>query len=163
MDAVINTMPPLRMEVAMPGYTTLAISNDLLHRKITIIQNSFSIQDDYITGIIKFDELIGILQQVPEFESIVLEYGQEINERYKMVLTHYEPELEREIEQKKAMIFTPQELRVYDYFRANTNSLELLAEKARKSPQLSQRKILWNSMIEKKKAELDFSLYSGKK
>ncbi len=163
MDAVITILPPMRMEVALPGYKTLAISNDLLHRKITIIQNSFSIQDDYITAIIKFDELMVILQQVPDFEPIVLEYGQEINDRYKMILTHYEPELEREIEQKKGMIFSPQELRVYDYFKSNANSLELLAEKARKSPQLSQRKILWNSMIEKKKSELDFSLYSGKK
>lgn len=162
-DMVIYTMPPLRMDVAMPGYTTLTISNDLLRRKITIIQNSFRIQDDFITGIVKFDELIGILQQIPNFEPIVLEYGQEINDRYKMVLTLYEPELEREIEQKKGAIFTQQELRVYDYFKSNSNSLELLLEKARKSPQLSQRKILWNSLIEKKKAELDFSLYSGKK
>lgn len=161
--AVLSVMPPVNQEVALPGYRTTRVSTDYLRRKITVIENSFSIQDDYVTGIMKFDELVAVLVQIAGFEPIVLEYAEEINERYKMILTHYEPEVNREIEQKKTQIFSPQEVRVYDYFRANTTALEMLVEKARKSQQLTQRKILWNSLIEKKKAELDFSLYSGKK
>jgi len=161
--AVLGILPPFNLEVKIPGYKFMQVSDSFLKRTVDTLSTIYNFQNDYITAIKGFDELTGILEQIPGFEPAVLEYMHEIRDRYTMLLTHYEPMMNREIDKKKGNILTPQELKVYEYFRTNSDTLENLNTKIRNSPVLTQRKILWNSIIENKKNELDFNLYSGKK
>ncbi|MDR2734679.1 MAG: hypothetical protein LBC99_08610 [Spirochaetota bacterium] len=160
---VLGIMPPFNLQVKMPGYKFMQVSDSFLKRTVDALSTIYNVQNDYITAIKGFDELTGILEQVPGFEPAVLEYMREIRDRYTMLLTHYEPVMNREVDNKKGAVLTPQELKVYEYFRTNSDKLEELNVKIRNSPVLTQRKILWNSIIENKKNELDFNMYSGKK
>jgi len=162
-SAVVALMPAFSIDGTLGAHIPVQITGKVLTDKVKSVYSSFCHHDDYVTAIIEFGELACLLGQVPDFEPVVLEYVLEIHDRYAMLLTHYEPLIDREIEQKKAEILTQQELKLYDYFRAHKNTLAALSEKIRKSPVLTQRNILWNSVIESKKKELDFNLYSGKK
>jgi len=159
----LQHMPYFTITANMPEYKTLSVNNDSLQGKLTVLQNLFSLQDDYISAIERLEEILLILKQVPNFEPIIIEYTSEICERYKMVVSTFQPAIENEININIKNVLSEQEAKVYKYFTANRGILQKLVEKSRQSSHLTQKRQLWNSHIEKNKSSLDFSLYSGKK
>lgn len=162
-SVVIRNMPDFLLEVELPEYKRDQVNNESLRRRLNVLKNLFLLQEDYVSAVEKLQEMVMIIQQLPGFEPIVVEYAQEIVERYRQVIISFQPDLEREIEEQKKTIFSPQECKVFDYYMKNRRSLMWLVEKARQSPALTKKKMLWNTHIEKLKPNLDFSLYSGKK
>jgi len=162
MQTVFN-IPRFNLEILLPGNGSVIVNNEQIQQRLTMIRNLFGVQEDYTTAIAKLDETVHICSQIPAFEPIVVEYGREIALRYRKASALYAIHLEPAILKRKKEIFTEQEARLFDYFRAHRGTLERLEEKARRSPAVSQKRQMWNSVLEKLRSELDFSLYSGKR
>ena len=159
----VMSIPTFHQEVSLPGGADLSVDNERIRQRIMMIRNLFTLQEDYATAVEKLDETVLICSQIPRFEPIVVEYGREIAARYRLAAKEYSNKLEPAILEKKKEIFSEQEAKLFDYFRANRGTLERLEEKARKSKAVGQKRQMWNSVLQNLKSELDFSLYSGKK
>jgi len=166
LDLIIQTVLSIStfsIDADLPDGGNIKIDNERVRQRVMMIRNLFTLQEDYATAIEKLKETVFICSQIPGFEPIVVEYGREIAKRYEIVGDSYSARLEPMILEKKGEIFSEQEGKLFDYFRANRGMLERLEEKARKSPAVGQKRQLWNSVLENLRGELDFSLYSGKK
>lgn len=155
--------PSFNVTVSIPSEGSFSIDNERMRQRLMTIRNLFGIQEDFTTAIVRLEESVDIISQIPGFEPVILEYAREIVTRYKQAADAYARKLEPAILEKKKEIFQEQECKLFDYFRANRGTLERLEEKARKSNAVGQKRQLWSTVIEGLRAELDFSLYSGKK
>jgi len=156
------TAPPFHETIEINN-DKMVISNEWISRKTTVARNLFTLQEDYVGAIEQLDIIYRTICKLSYFEPIVVEYCGEILERYQKMSNLFKESVQKQIEQNKSLIFTPQELKIYNYLEKNASFLPRLKDKARKSSHISNKKGLWKIEIQNNSEKLDFKLYSGKK
>ncbi len=154
--------PPFNESVEIDD-DNMIITNEWISRKTTVAKNLFSLQEDFVGAIEQLDILYQTVCKLVYFEPIVVEYTGEILERYHRMSKLFSQKMQTQIEQNKTLIFTPQELKIYNYLEKNVSFLPRLKDKARKSPHISNKRGIWKIEIQNNSDKLDFQLYSGKK
>lgn len=156
------TSPPFHEDIEMDE-DTMVISNEWISRKTTVTRNLFLLQEDYVGAIEQLELIYKIICKLSYFEPIVVEYTGEILKRYNRMSNLFKETMQEQIEQNKSFIFSPQELKIYNYLEKNASFLPRLKDKARKSSHVANKRGLWKIEIQNNGDKLDFKLYSGKK
>jgi len=103
------------------------------------------------------------VEQVPEFDRLIIRYLKEISQRYALLAKEFEERLEGEILTKLDVIFEPRYKTVYQKAREYIDTYEKLKAFAMNSGALGNKKSAWYSLVEDKKTELKLQFYSGKR
>jgi hypothetical protein len=120
-------------------------------------------QDDFLGAVDLLGEICRQIEQVPEFDRLVVRYAGEIHAKYRLAAGEYARRLEREIEQKVEVIFPPRLRQAYQSSQRYFQTYEQLKGFAQRSKQIASRKVRWNTVMEEKKEDLKLELYVGKK
>jgi hypothetical protein len=111
----------------------------------------------------QLNKLIEILELIPNFDRLILDYVEGIAEKYDLMMKLYEKSIDKQIDDKIENIFNGNHLKTYYAAKNGVVVFEKLRNIAKKSPELIMRKTLWYNLIKQNKEKMDLIIYSGKK
>jgi hypothetical protein len=157
-----TVMPPFTVNLRYPinGLATVnnATVTDLCQKGVDAYT-----QEEYPQAVLVLKQFTLLLDQIPGYDRLILDYVKGITDKYDILLKMYEAAFNREVEEKAPNIFTGNNLKTY-YAAKNAVSLyDELRFQGRKSPALTPKRTRWINLIRQNKDELEFYLYSGKK
>ena len=124
---------------------------------------AYNVDEDYYTAVELLKTFVFLIEQIPEYERLILDYLKGVVDKYDLLLKSYSDTIEAEIHAKAADIFTGDYLRAWTAARNAITVYEKLKAMGRKSPVLTKKKALWFSLIKQQGEKMEFVLHSGKK
>jgi hypothetical protein len=140
-----------------------AITNQSVKQLCAKAGQLFAKDEDYVSAVSTLIEISSQLEQIPAFDPLIRSYAAEVRDRYRLLIEPFEKLLEREIDNRIDQIFTEQFKIAYQNSKKSLASFTKLKHYALNSKALSQKKMIWNSIIESNKESLALEIYSGKK
>jgi hypothetical protein len=119
--------------------------------------------DDYGLALSLLHDFIGILEIIPRYDRLILDYLRGITEKYSLLLEEYDQMIDREIDERAGRIFTEPHFKAYLAAKNGAALYEKLRFAGRKSPELTQKKAIWYSLIKKNQEKMAMTIHSGKK
>jgi hypothetical protein len=119
--------------------------------------------EDYPQAVGSLSRIAEMVEQIPEFDRLILRYLKEISQRFELLAREFQNRLESEILTKLDVIFEPRYKTVYEKAREYIGTYEKLKSFAMTSKALGNKKSTWYSLIEDKKEQLKLQFYSGKR
>ncbi|MDR1929187.1 MAG: hypothetical protein LBQ44_01025 [Treponema sp.] len=156
-------MPPFNVTPPNPVHGMISITNDSFMQLCRLSTKAYSTDEDYPGAVEFLKDFISIVEMIPGFDRLVLDYLRGITDKYDLLLKNYEASIEKEIDERAIEIFQGQYLKAYQAAKNGAAVFEKLKVMGRKSPALTKKKNLWFSLIKAHKDEMEFTLYSGKK
>jgi hypothetical protein len=120
--------------------------------------------EDYPGAVGYLKTIISILENVPQFERLILDYLRGVTEKYDMLLDSYLSTIDKTIDEKAPQIF--QQANYFKAWQAAKNAVgvyEKLKAMGRRSPEVPKKKALWFNLIKQNSGKMEFVLHSGKK
>ena len=150
-----------------PQRTLLAsmqiVANDSYVQLCRIAYKAYFIDEDYHTAVEYLRYLVEVSGQVSLFDRLVLDYLEGVTEKYELLLSAYEIRLDKEVDEKAAQIFRGDYYKTWLAAKKSMQVFEKLRSIGRKSQDITKKKYIWLSMLLQNKAQMEFTLYSGKK
>jgi hypothetical protein len=155
-------MPPFAVNLRFPINGMVTVNNDAI---IELCQRGAEVyaQEEYPAAVLILKQFTLLLDQIPGYDRLILDYVKGITDKYDALLKLYETALNREVEEKAQSIFTGNNLKTYYATKNAASVYEELRSRGRKSPALTPKRTRWINLIRQNKEELEFTLYSGKK
>jgi hypothetical protein len=158
-----QVMPPFRVTPPKPVHGMVSLTNDSLMRLCLAGKKAYLYDEDYSFAISLLHRLIDIIQMIPQYDRLILDYIQGIADKYDLLLKNYEDSIDQEIDEKAGSIFNGDQYKAYFAAKKGMALFEKLRRLGRKSPLLTKKKTLWFNLIKQYQDRLEFTLYSGKK
>ncbi len=118
--------------------------------------------EDYIASINTLGRIVYLVQHIPNFDKLVLDYANEIYSKYNSIIPLFESALENEINKRIDLIFDEKHKMAYTHIKRNIEIYEKLKKYARNSKALQNRKTIWNTLVENKLPYMKPRIHSGK-
>jgi hypothetical protein len=161
--AAARAMPDFLVTPPRPINGMRAINNRSFQQLCEAGAGAYRVDEDYARAVSILHGLINIMEMIPEFDRLVLDYTRGITEKYDLLLNAFEAAIDREIDAKAALIFPDARLKTYMTAKNGKAIYEKLMGTGRKSPALTKKKALWYNLITMNQDKMVMTLYSGKK
>jgi hypothetical protein len=138
------------------------ITNQSIEHLCAAALKAYNKDEDYFHAVELLYGFIDILETIPQFDRLILDYLKGIADKYDFLLKAFQTSIDREVEEKAAAIFG-EKFPTYNASKKGAGIYERLLAMGRKSKELTKRKSIWFSLIKKYQEEIRFTLYSGKK
>ena len=157
---------------AMPGFTVTppapvngmqTVTNDSFIALCRSAMRAYVHDEDYATAVNMLKTFISLIEQIPQFDRLILDYLRGITDKYDMLLTAYIESIDKEIDTRSQQIFQDSYLKAWQAAKNAVTVYEKLKAMGRSSKELPKKKVIWYNLIKQKAAQLEFVLYSGKK
>jgi hypothetical protein len=158
-----QVMPPFRVTPPEPIRGMISVTNDSFMQLCRAGIKAYFQDEDYSFAISLLHEFIDIIQMIPQYDRLILDYIQVIADKYDLLLKTYEDSIDKEIDERAKGIFSGDQYKAYFAAKKGIAVFEKLRHLGRKSPLLTKKKTLWFNLIKQHQAQLEFTLYSGKK
>jgi hypothetical protein len=119
--------------------------------------------EDYAAAVDILKTFVTVIEEVPKFERLILDYLRGITDKYDMLLTSYLETIDNEIENRAQVIFQGNNFKVWQAAKNALTVHEKLKTMGRKSDEVPKKKALWYSLIKQNSGQMEFVLHSGKK
>ena len=160
---VAHSMPKFSITPSQPIHGMQTIINESYIHLCRLAMKAYCVDEDYHLAVEFLHNLIEISEQIPLFDRLVLDYLKGIADKYNILLEYFELQLDKEIDEKAAQIFHENYYKAWLAAKNGSQVYKKLLSVGRKSRDITKRKTLWLSLISKKKEQMEFTLYSGKK
>ena len=160
---VSYAMPKFSITPSKPVNGIQTIINDSYVQICRSAYRAYCVDEDYYTAVDLLNNLIEITEQIPSFDRLVLDYLKGVTVKYTLLLSWYEKQIDREIEDKAAHVFHGDYYKAWQAAKNAKQVYEKLKTMGRKSKELTKKKNIWLSMLSQNKEQMEFTLYSGKK
>jgi hypothetical protein len=160
---VSHVMPRFSVIPPAPVNGMQSITNDSFMQLCRIATKAYMQDDDYHTAVSLLQEFITIIELIPIFDRLILDYLKGAADKYTRLLDAYQNHIDREIDEKAAQIFQGNYYKTWIAAKNGAAIYEKLRTAGRKSNNIAKKKTLWYSLIKQKQDEMVFTLYSGKK
>jgi len=161
---VAQNMPSFSVTPKRPLLTSMqTVANESYVQLCRISYKAYFIDEDYHTAVEYLRYLVELSEQIPSFDRLVLDYLEGVTEKYEINLSAYEVRLDKEIDEKAAQIFQGDYYKAWVAANKSVSAIEKLRDMGRKSQEIPKKKYMWLSMLLQNKAQMVFTLYSGKK
>jgi hypothetical protein len=124
---------------------------------------AWTLDEDYVRAVELLREINSIVERVPSFDRLILDYARGICSRYEQLLGDYVDALDQEIDKNVGMVFPPEQHKTYFVTKDAVRIFESFRLQGRKSPNLSKKKSIWYNLIKANQDKMEMTLYSGKK
>jgi hypothetical protein len=156
-----RAMPAFAVDVFSAGEKR-KITNDSVARLAEQAGGHYKCEQ-YTTAVVDLARLAAEIDQVPEFDRLIVRYVKEISRRFEFLAAELAKRLEQEILTKIDVIFEPRYKTAYQKAQDYIGTYEKLKAFAMNSDALGNRKSTWYALVEDKKDELKLEYYSGKR
>ncbi|MDR1143579.1 MAG: hypothetical protein LBK77_05070 [Spirochaetaceae bacterium] len=166
MDLLVKTasaMPRFTVTPKKPIHGMTSINNDSFMQLCRMALKAYSQDEDYGAAVAFLKDFAGIIELIPSYDRLILDYLKGITDKYDLLLKTYEAAIDKEIEEKALQIYQGQYQKTYQAAKNGAAIYEKLKAIGRKSPVIAKKKVLWFNLIKANKAKMEFTLYSGKK
>jgi hypothetical protein len=160
---VARAMPAFSVTPLQPINGMQTITNDSFVQLCRIALKAYMQDEDYSFAVNLLHKFIEIIEMVPGFDRLVLDYLRGVTDKYDMLLEAYLASIDREIDEKATQIFTGDHLKTWYAAKNGAAIFEKLKVIGRKSNEITKKKNLWYSLIKQYHDKMVFTLYSGKK
>jgi outer membrane PBP1 activator LpoA protein len=120
--------------------------------------------EDYAAAVDLLKTLISLIEDIPKFDKLILDYLIGVTNKYSMLLEAYLETIDKEIDNRAQQIF--QQGNYYKAWLAGKNAVkvfEKLKAMGRQSNEVPKKKVLWYNLIKQRAELMTFVLHSGKK
>jgi len=124
---------------------------------------SYLREEDYNTAVTLLKDFVTIIEMIPSFDRLILDYLRGVSVKYTMLLNMYNENINRQIEEKASGIFLSNYASAWAAAKKGVSLHEKLLEMGKNSELVAKKKNLWCFLIKQNQKELEFSMYSGKK
>jgi hypothetical protein len=119
--------------------------------------------EDYAGAVNLLKTLISIIEMIPAFDRLLLDYLRGVTDKYDQLLKTYLETIDREIDARAQQIFQGNYLKAWYAAKNGATVYEKLKTMGRKSPEVPKKKALWYNLIKQNSGKMEFVLHSGKK
>jgi len=159
----VQVMPPFTVIPPKPINRMQTITNESFIQICRTAIRAYITDEDYNTAVETLRSIIGILEQVPQYERLLMDYLRGVTDKYEMLLGYYNETIEKEIEARSNVIFQGNYFKAWNAAKNAVNVYEKLKAMGRKSPEVPKKKALWFNLIKQYTDKMEFVLHSGKK
>ena len=156
-------MPKFTVIPSHPVYGMQTVTNDSFPQLCRMAIKAYVNDEDYSAAVEILKTFIYLIEQIPNYERLILDYLKGITEKYDMLLKSYTESIETEIENRATDIFHGDHYRAWVAAKNAVTVYEKLKNLGRKSPEIPKKKVLWLSLIKQAGDKMEFVLHSGKK
>jgi hypothetical protein len=160
---VCSVMPRFSINPKEPVHGLTTVSNESMAQLCGIGVKTYLQDEDYSYAVELLRRFIELIDMIPEFDRLILDYTRGIVEKYELLLDDYQASVDKEVEDKAGIIFTGDYLKSYQAAKNASGIYKKLQAMGRKSPSLTPKKTFWYNLIRQNKENLVFTLHSGKK
>ncbi|MDR1898950.1 MAG: hypothetical protein LBQ55_02980 [Treponema sp.] len=143
------------------GMTT--VTNDSFLQLCQTAMKNYNQDEDYPAAVGLLHSFISIMEMIPQFDRLILDYARGVTDKYDLLLKSYQEHIDREIDEKAGSIFTGNHLKTWQAAKNGAAIYEKLRIIGRRSNNITKKKVLWFNLIKQSKDKMEFTLYSGKK
>jgi hypothetical protein len=160
---VAASMKPFSVPLPTPVHGLSAVTNDSMMQLCRMGMKAYGSDENYNLAVQLLRDLESIMQLIPGYDKLIIEYLQGIAEKYEFLLTAYNDNIDKEIDEKAMQIFQGQHYKAYQASKNAKTIFEKLKAMGRNSPAITKKKALWLKLAQQNKAEMEWTMYSGKK
>jgi len=160
---VAAVMPAFTVVPKKPIHGMTRVANDSFLQLCRLARKAYTQDEDYALAVDLLKQFCAILEEIPGYDRLILDYLKGITDKYDMLLTSYNASIEAEIDEKAVQIYQAQYQKAYQAAKNAVGLYEKLRVMGRKSPVITKKKALWFNLIKENKEQMAFTLYSGKK
>ena len=139
------------------------ITNESIQQLCRIALKAYNHDEDYSAAVNMLKTLISIIEEIPKFERLILDYLRGVTDKYDLLLKTYLETIDREIENRAQQIFHGNYFKAWQASKNAVTVYEKLKVMGRQSSEVPKKKALWYNLIKQKADQLEFVLHSGKK
>jgi len=158
---VCRATPSFAVDVVVSGEKR-KVSNNSIAQLAEQAGHQYS-GEDYFAAVTSLAQIVAEVEQVPEFDTLVVRYLKEVCRRFELLTVELDKRLEQEVDSKIDVIFNPQYKTAYLNAKKYLGTYVKLKSFAMSSTSLGNKKSIWYSLIEDKKEDLKLEMYSGKR
>jgi hypothetical protein len=159
----VRVMPAFQASPPRPIHGMLTVTNISFQQLCKVGIRTYVNDEDYAYAVSLLHDFVDMVEMVPRFDRLILDYTRGIAEKYDLLLKSFEAAIDKEIDEKASLIFSGDHLKTYMAARNGTAIYEKLRLIGRKSPALTKKKTLWYNLIKMNHDRMVMTLYSGKK
>ena len=120
-------------------------------------------EEDYAAAVGILKTLISLIEQIPTFERLILDYLRGVTDKYDMLLKTYLETIDKDVDARAQYIFDGNYLKAWQAAKNAVTVYEKLKAMGRRSPEVPKKKVLWYNLIKQNADQMAFVLHSGKK
>jgi hypothetical protein len=159
----VQAMPAFQAAPSKPINGMRTVTNVSFQQLCKIGAKTYLQDEDYACAVSLLHSFVDIMETVPQFDRLILDYTRGVAEKYNLLLQSFEAAIDKEIDEKAGLIFSGDHLKTYMAAKNGTAIYEKLKAIGRKSPALTKKKALWYNLIKTNHGKMVMTLYSGKK
>jgi len=163
LSKVAAVMPRFTITPDKPIHGMMSITNDSFMQLCRLSLKAYNQDEDYATAVGFLKEFVDLLNQIPGYDRLIIDYLKGVTDKYDFLLKNYETSIDNEVHQKSLQIYQGQYQKAYQAAKNAVGIYEKLMVMGRKSPVILKKKALWFNLIKANKEQMQFTLYSGKK
>jgi hypothetical protein len=164
MDLLIKTAQSMpKFYVSQPVLGLPGITNESMAQLSLNAANAYIMDEDYHAALEILRGLIDVIDWIPQYDRLILDYAKGIAAKYELLLMNYESAINKQIEERAGEIFAENNLKTWRAAKNGAAIYEKLRVFGRKSNAITKKKTLWYKLIKQFQNEMAFTLYSGKK
>ena len=159
----VQVMPRFSISPIAPIDGIQTITNDSIIQLCRKALKTYVVDEDYITAINLLKGIIPVIEEIPAFDKLILDYLKGVSDKYDMLLNTYIETMDNEVNAKANNIFQGNHLQAWNAAKNAVPIFEKLKVMGRKSNEITKKKVLWFSLIKQNSSLMEFVLHSGKK
>jgi hypothetical protein len=160
---IAREMPPFSVTPPVPLRGMKTVNNDSFILLCNNGTKAYMHDEDYPAAVGFLRDLVSVMEMVPRYDRLVLDYANGVADKYELLLNSYIESMNREIEDQAAQIFQGNYYKTWLAAKNGAAVYEKLKAIGRKSSFITKRKNRWYNLIKQCQDKLEFTLYSGKK
>jgi hypothetical protein len=166
MDLLIKTaqyMPKFTVTPPRPVLSMQTLTNDSMVQLCRNASKAYLMDEDYHGAVAILQDLIDLIEQIPQYDRLILDYLKGIDAKYAQLLRNYESTIDKQVEEKAEQIFPGTNYKTWQAAKNGASIYEKLKTMGRRSNVVTKKKSLWYKLIKQFQSEMEFTLHSGKK
>ena len=161
--AVMSAMQKFSVTPNTPINSMQTITNDSFVQLCQIATKAYLRDEDYAAAVGLLHDMTAILEMIPGFDRLILDYHKGITDKYSFLFDSYKAYIDNEVNEKAAQIFQGNYFKTWIAAKNGAVIYEKLRSIGRRSNDIAKKKSLWYMLIKQHQDKMVFTLYSGKK
>jgi hypothetical protein len=158
-----SVMPKFTVVPPSPINGMQTITNESFVQLCRNALKSYNFDEDYFAAVGILKTFVILIEQIPKFERLILDYLKGVTDKYDMLLDAYMTTIDKEIDERAQVIFQGNYFKAWQAAKNALTVYEKLKAMGRKSNEIPKKKALWYNLIKQKAGQMEFVLHSGKK
>ncbi len=154
-------IPPFRINISSKGFVNTLHNEDLVAMAKNILKD-FKEEKNYSEALQELEIMVKYSKSIPEMDPLILEYSEQIIDRYKEIVSAFEERLESRIKELADSALTVKARQMYKESKSAAFVLERLNHEIRKNMSDHEFSKIWRSAVNANYDIPDLTIHSGK-